>query len=747
MSTSFADVSFVFDALPGSVLLLQANAPDFTLLALSDDLLPRLASTRAEVVGRSLWAVCTANPALPGAAKPAGLASALQHALLTRQATQYAIGPGWSPHEEEANWVTHIRPVSDATGEVRYLVLSFSHGGRLPAAGVLQGQESASYDQTLLEACPIATALYLGPEIRVQYANALMLEYWGKDPSVVGKTFCEALPGPESRAFQARLEQVYATGEAYAGVYEKAAVLTDGAAHTAYFDFTCKPLRTPQGHVYGIHHTATDVTDEVLTRQKSEARREELEWFKFMADQARDLFILVRENGTFAYLNTQALETWGYTAREAQQLHVADIDPTYQPRMFALGFAKAQREIIPPFETLHKRKDGHVFPVEVSMNALVLGGKPHLLAVARDITQKKRDLEALQESEERFRIMADAAPSQVWAVHPDSSVRYVNRTFLEFVGLDLPQYLAKGWFSFLHPSEAAFAQRTLEQAIDERKPYSLEHRMRRHDGVYRWFLSQGAPSYYANGELYGYVGAAIDITELKLANEQLVRINNDLDNFVYTASHDLKAPISNIEGLLHALLRVLPPETLQSEQVLQLTALMQESVERFSKTIANLTDVAKLQKEHSAEAVPVQLATAIREVLLDLQPQLGRGHLQVEVDETITIRFSEKNIRSVVYNLLSNALKYCAPEREPHIVVRCEARDEHHVLTVADNGLGLDANQQRQLFIMFKRLHSHVEGSGVGLYMVKKIMENSGGRIEVESTPGLGSTFRVYFAR
>lgn len=237
--------------------------------------------------------------------------------------------------------------------------------------------------------------------------------------------------------------------------------------------------------------------------------------------------------------------------------------------------------------------------------------------------------------------------------------------------------------------------------------------------------------------------------ELSESNHQLQATNVDLDNFIYTASHDLKAPISNIEGLLQALLAELPPQILASERVGRITSLMGESVERFKKTLVNLTEVVKLQKDNSGEAVSVDLSEVVREVLLDLQPQIASSGARLEVNLTgcPTISFSGKNARSVVYNLLSNALKYGSPQRVPLVQVDYQMTEEYLMLSVADNGLGMDLSRDRKLFSMFRRLRDHVEGSGLGLYMVKKILENAGGKIEVDSKEGEGSAFRVYFRR
>ncbi|OUJ69171.1 sensor histidine kinase [Hymenobacter crusticola] len=229
-------------------------------------------------------------------------------------------------------------------------------------------------------------------------------------------------------------------------------------------------------------------------------------------------------------------------------------------------------------------------------------------------------------------------------------------------------------------------------------------------------------------------------------NDQLRRTNVDLDNFIYTASHDLKAPISNIEGLLYLLEEELPAELAASESLEPILTRMHGAVERFKRTIGHLTDVTKLQKEHAPAPTALNLAAVVEEVRQDLLPvieQVG-ARLWVEVAAAPPILFSEKNLRSVVYNLLSNALKYHAPDRTPHIDVRAHVRTGYTVLEVHDNGLGIEAAHQAKLFTMFQRFYTHVEGSGIGLYMVKRMVENAGGRIEVHSQLGAGTTFFVF---
>ncbi|WP_324678527.1 PAS domain-containing protein [Hymenobacter sp. GOD-10R] len=235
--------------------------------------------------------------------------------------------------------------------------------------------------------------------------------------------------------------------------------------------------------------------------------------------------------------------------------------------------------------------------------------------------------------------------------------------------------------------------------------------------------------------------------ELHESNTRLVRTNADLDNFVYTASHDLKSPISNIEGLLTLLPELLPTAVLTDAHVAPLLARMQESIERFRRTITHLTDVSQLQAEFAQPAETVSLAAIIEDVRQDLHFQFleSRAVLDVAVNGVQPRVFSPKNLRSLIYNLLSNALKYRHPERVPRVRIRCQPVGDALVLTVQDNGLGLNETQQQRLFQLFQRLHTHVEGSGVGLYTVKKIVDNAGGTITVVSQQGVGTAFTLTF--
>ncbi|MDO1445843.1 response regulator [Rhodocytophaga aerolata] len=230
--------------------------------------------------------------------------------------------------------------------------------------------------------------------------------------------------------------------------------------------------------------------------------------------------------------------------------------------------------------------------------------------------------------------------------------------------------------------------------------------------------------------------------ELLKTNENLKSINTDLDNFIYTASHDLKAPISNIEGLVMLLKSRLPEEDNKAHQLL---SLVEESVARFKITIKDLTQVARLQHEEAEDIKDIEFQEVVHELKMTMADDIARRNAHISEEYQVpAIQYSAKNMRSILYNLLSNAIKYCAPEVEPRIHICTYLSGRYTVLSVKDNGYGIREADIPKVFKMFKRLHTHTEGTGIGMYIVKRILENSGGKIEVKSDYGKGSEFLVY---
>lgn len=234
--------------------------------------------------------------------------------------------------------------------------------------------------------------------------------------------------------------------------------------------------------------------------------------------------------------------------------------------------------------------------------------------------------------------------------------------------------------------------------------------------------------------------------ELDTINQRLARTNADLDNFVYAASHDLRQPVHNLRGLFDELRRT---ATFHDPEEAQVLRLIDESLHALVTTITDLAHVVQVEQlpgEQLAEAVDI--ADLVADILQALRPQILAAEAGIHLDFAALpeVEYIRSNLRTVLLNLITNALKYRHPDRVPQVWVRSSARHGQPVLEVQDNGLGINLDRHGgELFQLFRRFHPQAgEGTGVGLFLVNRLVQATGGSIEVESQEGAGTTFRVF---
>ncbi|SHJ53661.1 PAS domain S-box-containing protein [Hymenobacter daecheongensis DSM 21074] len=660
----------------------------------------------------------------------------------------------------------------------------------------------------MIAQAPALIASLAGPTHVVQLANKGFRQLFD-NREMVGKTYREAVPELQDQEFFALLDRVYATGETYYG--NEVPAYLDQPTHSPrvprYFNFIYQATRDATGAVAGVLIFAYEVTEQVQARRQVQRLNEELEarvrertqqleaalrGAERQGERLNTLFmqapapIVILDGPTLVYQLVNPAYQQIFPGRVLLGRPLLEALPelagTLIPNLLQEVFQTGETRVAQEMPVLLARHEGGpleeiywTFTCQPRRDAQ--GTVDGVLAIAHEVTDQVRARQVVMESEQNFRRMADSAPAMLWVTDPQGYCTYLNAQWYAFTGQSEAEALGIGWTRVVHPDDAPGAEAAFLDACARRIPFHYLYRLRRHDGVYRWAVDSGLPRFSATGEYEGIVGTVIDIHEQKLAeqalqkltqklrrardeaqdlntelqttNQHLTRTNVDLDNFIYTASHDLKAPITNIEGLLAVLNDQLAEISLVSADVAPVLGMMYESVARFQRTIDQLSDVTKLQKEHGQPTTEVLLAPVVHDVRQDLQPLLREtaARLDVELNDCVSVSFSAKNLRSVLFNLLSNALKYRHPDRAPHIRLHCHLEPGHTVLTVQDNGLGLTSEQLPELFGMFRRLHSHIEGSGLGLYMVKRSVENAGGKVVVTSKIGEGSAFAVYFPR
>lgn len=351
--------------------------------------------------------------------------------------------------------------------------------------------------------------------------------------------------------------------------------------------------------------------------------------------------------------------------------------------------------------------------------------------------------EALAQREARFRFLAEAMPQKVWTATPDGDVDYFNQQWLDYTQLSFEELKDWGWEKIIHPDDHAENIKLWKQSIAQGNAFQFEHRFKRFDGAYRWHLSRGLAHKDTRGNVMMWVGTNTDIHDLKTAQQELQKVNTDLDNFIYTASHDLKSPIANIEGLVAILHKKI--EGCMDSSAEKVISMIEQSIAKFRRTIDDLTEISKVQRNVEEELEEVSFKEVLEDVKEDLQEMIKESGAFIKEDLQVErLLYGRGNLRSILYNLLSNAIKYRSPQRAAIILISTYREDDFIVLLVKDNGLGVNPAQQAKMFEMFRRLHPHVEGTGIGLYIVKRIVENNGGRIEVESQIDKGASFTIF---
>jgi signal transduction histidine kinase len=641
----------------------------------------------------------------------------------------------------------------------------------------------------ILGQVPAAIAMLVGPEHRYSFFNENYRALTNGRVQLT-HTLAATLPELTDQGLVSTLDQVYATRQAYVGT-EVPVRLADasGQPRQYYLDFVYQPIMDGLGELQGILAFFVDATEKVLASRQAETlqaallaaaqrqvqQREDL--YQVFAQTSAAISLLRGPEHRVDYLNAafQAM----FPGRSMQGRPIAET----QPESEAQGFVALLDHVYQTGETYV----GAEFPLAVAattdqpahtryLNFTYQPYREHgatvgIAVVAYEVTgQVLARREADQQRELLHTLFMDAPAPIAILDGPEFIYQLVNPAYQQiFPGRSLAGRPVMDALPELVDSPVPQLLRHVYQSGEPFVAQELPLRLGRHDDEELeelFFNFTYQPRHTAHGVIDGILVFAYEVTEqvrarlvvedsrqqavamaaeLATINQQLQRTNTDLDTFVYTASHDLKAPIANLEGLFTALREQLPPAATEVPLVPRLLGMMDGAVARFRETLAHLTDVSKLQQTEGLLTEAVDLPALVRAVRLDLAAELAAtgATLTVDVDGCPTVQFSPKNLRSIVYNLLSNAVKYHAPDRPPVVALRCYRAAGAVVLAVQDNGLGLDATQQGKLFGMFRRLHTHVEGSGVGLYMVKRIVENAGGTITVQSQPGVGSTFTV----
>jgi PAS domain S-box-containing protein len=397
------------------------------------------------------------------------------------------------------------------------------------------------------------------------------------------------------------------------------------------------------------------------------------------------------------------------------------------------------------FEWRHIRYDGTPFEAEVSLNRLNLEDEVQIQAIVRDVSERKRTAE----ENRRLAMVANTTTNMVILTNGEGCIEWVNPAFTRITGYTLAEVVGRKPGSFLQGAESkqeviAFMHDRLTHGLGfkdvELVNYSKE-------GKPYWVSIEVQPIHDKTGKAIQFVAIQSDISERKAhqqallaRNEELSKINAELDRFVYSASHDLRAPIASLLGLI---------EVARMEKSMdnmgKLLDMQKKSLQRLDQFIKDIVDHSR-NTRLLVEYEQINFENIIQDSFEHMQflENADRIRKIISVEQTSPFYTSPNRLEIIINNLVSNAMKYAdLMKNDPFIEIRVRATDEKAVVRVIDNGEGIPAESNSKIFEMFYRASSKGMGSGLGLYIVKEAIQKIGGTISVHSEFAKGAEFIV----
>lgn len=397
-----------------------------------------------------------------------------------------------------------------------------------------------------------------------------------------------------------------------------------------------------------------------------------------------------------------------------------------------------------------------------------------ILLAIEDITEHRQAEKLLEEREAWLRKMSDNVPVMIWVAGADKNFNYLNKTWLAYTGRNLFKETGIGWTEGVHKNDLEHVLSTYHASFAHHNPFTIEYRMKRYDGEYRWILNSAVPTYDADGGFGGYTGSCIEIhdqrvmseelekivsertLELQEVNKSLERSNNDLAQFAYVASHDLQEPLRKIITFSNRLQDKYAESLPEGGK--EFIVKINNSAGRMRNLIDDLLNFSRTSRLDE-KFVTTDLNEILKDVLSDFDLLIQEKKAVLHIGRLPVIEAVPLHINQLFHNLLSNALKFNSPGTDPVIVISCRSLPQEEIkkrrdldasvpyyeITFSDNGMGFPQEFADQIFVIFQRLGDKegYPGTGIGLALCRKIASNHNGEIYAESQENKGSVFYV----
>ncbi|MGZ3872905.1 MAG: PAS domain-containing sensor histidine kinase [Mucilaginibacter sp.] len=620
-----------------------------------------------------------------------------------------------------------------------------------------------------------AVAVHVSEQAVIQYASDAMIAIWGKDRSVIGKSLEEALPELKGQPFIDMFKRVWNEGITITGTDAPAHLMVNGKLTTFYFDYEYRAVKDESGQTYCILHTATDVTERLINTERVQTLTEELrasneelraaneelnasnEELSESQQSLRSSYNeLEASNARFRSMVKQA--PVGMCIIRAGDLLIQDVNDTY---LELVGKKRSDLENHTIWEGIPEAADiyapimnnvirtGTAFSAREHEVILVRNGVPEtvfvdfayepikndgtvtaIMVLAINVSDQVIARRSIEDVEERIRLAVEAAETGTFDLDLITGNLLTSDRFNAIFGFDR----SVPWEMFanvIHPDDRPIRVAAHEVANKTGKLF-YEARVVYSDGSTHWIRVQGKV-YFKQEKPVRILGTLLDITEFK-------RLQQQKDDFISIASHELKTPITSLKASLQLLERIKNEPA--SEMLPKLIDQSSRSMQKISALVEDLLNVSRASKSElrlhkTTFTISDLLNNCCNHVRIAGKHELifqGDAHLQVNADE--------HGIDQVVVNLVNNAVKYAPDSREIYLVVSAEGGMAK--VAVKDNGPGIAPDNLPHLFNRYYRAQGsgyQNSGLGLGLYISAEIIKRHGGEMGVESTLGKGSTF------
>ncbi|WP_224337890.1 PAS domain S-box protein [Haloprofundus halobius] len=475
------------------------------------------------------------------------------------------------------------------------------------------------------------------------------------------------------------------------------------------------------------------------TVKELEASNERLERHQQFTDDILgaidDVFYVMDEDGALRRWNRSLSEVSGYTDEEIASMTIADFFGDDRDAAVAAvrdGFESDSVSI----ELNLRTKDGETIPFEFVGSTLENhSGDPVLAGIGRDVTDRIEREQELQRVRERMEFALNATDSVVWDWNVDDDRASFYPSAESLYGTAVENW--EDFIEVIHPEDRQAVQEGIATALETGEPKDEEIRIVR-DGEVRWIEAPGYPVQDDDGPTR-MVGVARDITERKTYERKLKESNERLEQFAYAASHDLQEPLRMISSYLQLI------ESRADEELTEETEEFLEFAVDGADRMRNMIDGLLAYSHVEAQGEPLEsidLNEFVEDVRGDLDMCLTESNANVDIEELPRVMGDKRQLRQVFQNLLKNAIRYSGDE-PPRVYISATRNSSMWEVSVRDEGIGIDPDEQYRIFEVFQQLHPRNDygGSGIGLALCERIVERHGGTIWVESEPGEGSTF------